>query len=50
MAPRASEAILAQFQLYVENKAQLLICTSPDCGYALSVARSQLTSHLREKH
>src|SRR6187402_299577 len=41
---------LSQFQLYADLKEQLLICCHSECGFALSVARSQVTSHLRDKH
>ena len=41
---------LAQFQLYANPNERLLICCHRECGFALSVARSQVTSHLREKH
>jgi hypothetical protein len=41
---------LAAYQLYADPDAQLLICCRPECGFALSVARSQVTTHLREKH
>jgi hypothetical protein len=41
---------LSRFQLYADLEEQLLICSRRECGYALSVARSQATSHLRDKH
>jgi hypothetical protein len=41
---------LAELQLYADLSEQLLICCRPGCGYALSVERSQVTSHLRDKH
>jgi len=41
---------LSQFQLYADLEEHLLICCRSECGYALSVARSQVTSHLRDKH
>jgi hypothetical protein len=40
---------LAQFQLYAGPHEYVLICYHPDCGYTLSVTRSQVTSNLREK-
>jgi len=41
---------LAQLQLYADNQERVLICCHGECGYALSVAASQATSHLRDKH
>jgi hypothetical protein len=41
---------LAQLQLYADNQERVLICCHSECGYALSVAASQATSHLRDKH
>jgi hypothetical protein len=40
---------LCRFQLYADLE-RLLICCRRECGYALSVVRSQVTSHLRGKH
>ena len=45
-----STEYLAQFQLYADPNERLLICCHDECGYALSVSRSQVTSHLRDKH
>ena len=41
---------LAEYQLYADPETQLLICCHAECGFALSVTRSQATSHLRDKH
>jgi hypothetical protein len=41
---------LAKNQLYADPNERLLICCQLQCGYALSIAGSQVTSHLREKH
>ncbi|KFZ23275.1 hypothetical protein V502_02247 [Pseudogymnoascus sp. VKM F-4520 (FW-2644)] len=41
---------LARCELYADLDTRLLICCRPSCGFALSTARSQVTSHLREKH
>lgn len=41
---------LSRYQLYADPDARLLICCRPECSFALSTARSQVTSHLREKH
>jgi Orsellinic acid/F9775 biosynthesis cluster protein D len=46
----ASINFLTQYQLFADPDERLLICCRPKCGFALSVARSQLTPHLREKH
>jgi hypothetical protein len=46
----SSTDYLSQFKLYADPRERVLICCHPDCGYALSVTRSQVTSHLREKH
>ena len=43
-----SDLFLARLNLYVDVKEQLLICGP--CGYAVAVDRSQVTSHLRDKH
>ena len=43
-----SDLFLARLNLYVDVEEQLLICGP--CGYALAVDRSQVTSHLRDKH
>src|SRR5258706_638927 len=48
-APKPND-FLARCQLYLDNEEQLLICSRPECGFALSVSRSQVTSHLRDKH
>jgi Orsellinic acid/F9775 biosynthesis cluster protein D len=42
------DPFLARLKLYVDIEEQLLICGR--CGYALAVDRSQVTSHLRDKH
>lgn len=39
---------LAQCQLYADPEERILICCR--CQYALTIANSQVTSHLREKH
>ena len=41
---------LSALQLYADDTECLLICCHTDCGFALSVSRSQATSHLRDKH
>ncbi|OBT60213.1 hypothetical protein VE03_10257 [Pseudogymnoascus sp. 23342-1-I1] len=41
---------LARCELYADLDTRLLICCRPSYGFALSTARSQVTSHLREKH
>lgn len=41
---------LVQYQLYADLDERLLICCQPKCGFTLSTARSQLTTHLRDKH
>ncbi|PVH70107.1 hypothetical protein DL98DRAFT_389770, partial [Cadophora sp. DSE1049] len=41
---------LSTLQLYADDTERLLICCHSECGFALSVARSQATSHLRDKH
>ncbi|KAH9203936.1 hypothetical protein DL95DRAFT_320451, partial [Leptodontidium sp. 2 PMI_412] len=46
----ASSDCLTQCQLYADPVEHLLICCARGCGYALTVARSKVTSHLREKH
>src|ERR1700704_1399210 len=46
----ATHEKLSELQLYVDREEQLLICFRTECGYALSVERSQVTSHLRDKH
>ena len=45
-----SDPFLARLQLFVDPDEQLLICGQSECGYALIVDRSQVTSHLRDKH
>jgi hypothetical protein len=40
-----SHDYLAQFQLYAGPDEHLLICCHTECSYALSVDRSQVTSH-----
>lgn len=37
-------------QLYADDTERILICCHGECGFALSVSRSQATSHLRDKH
>jgi hypothetical protein len=44
----ASDPFLARIHLYADLKERLLICE--ECGYALASDRSQVTSHLRDKH
>ncbi|KAH9205597.1 hypothetical protein DL95DRAFT_237576, partial [Leptodontidium sp. 2 PMI_412] len=41
---------LARYELYVDPDVHLLICCRPECGFALFTTRSQVTSHLRDKH
>ncbi|OBT78668.1 hypothetical protein VF21_02253 [Pseudogymnoascus sp. 05NY08] len=41
---------LSALQLYADDTERLLICCHSECGFALSVSRSQATSHLRDKH
>jgi hypothetical protein len=41
---------LKKLQLSIDDKEQLLICCQSECGYALAVKHSQVTSHLRDKH
>lgn len=41
---------LARCELYADLDTRLLICCRPSCGFALSTARLQVTSQLREKH
>lgn len=41
---------ISSLQLYADNTERLLICCHSECGFALSTARSQATSHLRDKH
>jgi Orsellinic acid/F9775 biosynthesis cluster protein D len=36
--------------LCIDDKEQLLICYRSECGYALAVKHSQVTSHLRDRH
>ena len=45
-----SDPFLARLQLFLDPDEKLLICGRSDCGYALAVERSQVTSHLRDKH
>ena len=40
---------LSALQLYADDTERLLICCHSECGFALSVSRSQATSHLRDK-
>ncbi|OBT40548.1 hypothetical protein VE00_08993 [Pseudogymnoascus sp. WSF 3629] len=47
---RTSTNFLARYQLYADSHVRLLICYWPECGFALSTARSQVTSNLRDKH
>ena len=42
--------LLQELQLFIDDKEQLLIWCRIECGYALSVKYSQVTSHLRDKH
>jgi Orsellinic acid/F9775 biosynthesis cluster protein D len=46
----SSADLLKKLQLFVDDKEQLLICCWSECGYALAVKHSQVTSHLRDKH
>ncbi|KFY67854.1 hypothetical protein V496_01372 [Pseudogymnoascus sp. VKM F-4515 (FW-2607)] len=39
-----------QKHLYIDPDERLLIFGRGECGYALAVERSQVTSHLRDKH
>jgi hypothetical protein len=41
---------LEKLQLSIGYIEQLLICCRSECGYALAVRHSQVTSHLRDKH
>ncbi|KAH9205442.1 hypothetical protein DL95DRAFT_397647, partial [Leptodontidium sp. 2 PMI_412] len=41
---------LSELELYADDEERVLICCQSECGYALSVAGSQVTSHLRDKH
>ena len=41
---------LVELGLYVDLEERLLICCGAECKYALSVDRSQVTSHLRDRH
>lgn len=50
MQTLSSTGFLDGYQLYADPDVRLLICYRPECGFALSTARSQVTSHLREKH
>lgn len=45
-----SPDLLQKLQLFLDDKEQLLICCRSECGYALAVKHSQVTSHLRDKH
>lgn len=45
-----TDPFLARLQLYIDLEGRLLICGRSECGYALAVERSQVTSHLRDKH
>jgi len=45
-----SSNFLLKLQLYIDGKEQLLVCGRSECGYALAVKQSQVTSHLRDKH
>ena len=45
-----ADSYLCRLQLFVDKEENALICGHVDCGFALSVERSQLTSHLRDKH
>jgi hypothetical protein len=45
-----SDEVLAQFDIHHDANENLLICNRPECGFALSVARCQLTSHLLTRH
>jgi hypothetical protein len=46
----SSHNYLAHCQLYVDPDTRLLICCRPERGFALSTARSQVTTHLQEKY
>jgi hypothetical protein len=41
---------LARCELYADLDTRLLICCQPSCGFAHSTVRSQVNSHLRDKH
>ena len=45
-----SLAYLEKLQLLIDYQERLLICCRSECGYALAVKHSQVTSHLRDKH
>jgi hypothetical protein len=49
-AASSHDSYLARCQLYADLDTRLLICCWPECRFALSTARSQVTTHLREKH
>jgi hypothetical protein len=42
--------LLQELQLFIDDGEQLLIYCQSECGYALSVKYSQVTSHLRDEH
>lgn len=44
------DSILSHMDLYLDRDRHLLICSRPECGFALSVRSSQITAHLRDKH
>lgn len=44
------DPFLARLQLYADSVERLLYCERDGCKYALTVDRSQVTSHLRDKH
>ncbi|KAI5456265.1 hypothetical protein BGZ63DRAFT_367450 [Mariannaea sp. PMI_226] len=41
---------LTRLGLWIDPKTNLLICTQPECKYALSTGQSCVISHLRDKH
>ncbi|KAH6974916.1 hypothetical protein EDB80DRAFT_830437 [Ilyonectria destructans] len=45
-----STAFLARLELCIDPEARLLICCRQECRFALSVARSRATTHLKDKH
>jgi hypothetical protein len=50
MASTSYNDFLSKYQLYADPENQLLICCHAECGFALAIARSQATTHLRDKH
>ncbi|KAH7199225.1 hypothetical protein BKA60DRAFT_430884, partial [Fusarium oxysporum] len=42
--------LLRNLQLFIDYEAHAVICCRKECQYALSIAGSHVTTHLREKH